>query len=133
MRLFEIAGANPRAKIAGSQLQMVLYHGSDQEIHKFRKGPQGVFFSPYESWAANYGDVITSAYVWAPKVYIVGDNEGDDDILDALFDRDYDTLAMYIQKLQTAGYYALQTRTDSEMVCTFPNAKIYSANTGQEM
>lgn len=130
MRLYEIFQPN---KIAGSQLQMILYHGSTSEISKFRKGPQGVFFSPHKEWALNYGNVITSSYVWAPKVYILGRGDFDEQVLDALFDRDYNSLAGYIKELQSKGYYALQTQTDSEMVCAFSNSKIYSAETGEEM
>lgn len=130
MRLYEVVQSG---KMAGSQLQMVLFHGSTSAITKFRKNPQGIFFSPHREWAENYGNIITSAYVWAPKVYLVDDSEFGEQVLDALFDRDYDSLAGYIKELQSAGYYALQTQTDSEMVCAFPNSRIYSAETGEEM
>jgi len=134
MRLSEIKRDNIRSKIAGSALQMILYHGGPSEISKFRKGPQGIFFSPHREWAEHYGPVIVEAYVWAPKVYLVtGDDEFSEAVLDSLFDRDYDTLATQIKELQNAGYYALQTQTDSEMVCAFSNAKIFSATTGDEM
>ncbi len=63
--------------------------------------------------------------MWAPKVYIVQDDE---ELLDALFDRDYKFLANKIKELMQAGFYALQTTTESEMVCAFKNAKIFSVD-----
>lgn len=133
MRLFEIQQPNIKPKIVGSQLQIPLYHGSQSLIQKFRRPPEGVFFSPHKEWALNYGPEVTTAYVWAPKVYIVGDDEFGERVFDALFDRDYSSLARYIKQLQAKGYYALQTQSDSEMVCAFSNSKIYSAETGEEM
>ena len=134
MRLDEIMASSRSMPPAGTKIPMVVYHGSNTEIKKFNKAPHGVFFSPHKDSALDYGDVLTPAYIWAPKVYLVDykDPYGDK-VLDALFDRDYAKLAVYIKELQTKGYYALQTQTDSEMICTFPNAKIYSANTGEEM
>lgn len=133
MRLFEIKSPDLKTKLAGSPLTQILYHGSNSPISKFRRDPHGVFFSPHPEWAENYGNVITKAYVWAPKVYLVDDSEFGEQVLDALFDRDYDSLAIYIKELQANGYHALQTQTDSEMVCAFSNARIYSAETGEEM
>lgn len=116
--------------LQGSALQMPLYHGSQTKFDTFDRPPSGVFFSPHRDWATEYGPVIKTCYVWAPKVYTVSyRDELGADILDALFDRDYDTLAAYIQKLKAHGFYALQTRTDSEMVCAFDNAKIYCSET----
>lgn len=134
MKIFEIAPPN----IKGTALPMLLYHGGSERITKFRRPPSGVFFSPHKNWAHHYGDVLTECYVWAPKVYLVQSrnyNEPgiDHNILEALFDRDYDSLAQYIQQLQEQGYYALQTQTDSEMICVFSNAKIYSAITGESL
>lgn len=133
MRLFEIQKPSIKSKIAGSQLQMLLYHGSDSLIQQFRKPPSGVFFSPHPEWAHQYGPRLTQVYVWAPKLYIVGNDEFSEQIFDALFDRDYPALSGYIKQLQAQGYHALQTQSDSEMVCAFSNSKIYSAETGEEM
>ena len=119
---------------AGTKLTMLLYHGSNTKIAKFKRTSQGVFFSPHEEWALKYGKILTPAYVWAPKVYIVDyKNPYGGKVLDALFDRDYAQLAIYIQELQKQGYYALQTQTESEMVCAFSNSRIYSAKTGKEI
>ena len=126
MRIFEITQPAASKPPAGTRLPMILYHGSNTKIKKFNAAPQGTFFSPHKEWASNYGDVITSAYVWAPKVYTAKYNDPYGElVLDALFDRDYVTLAKFVKELQAQGYYALQTQTDSEMVCAFSNAKIY--------
>ena len=130
VRLFELQAP----EIAGTALPMNLYHGSNSNFSKFNRRPEGVFFTPHREWAENYGSVVIPVYVWAPRVYIVDYDESiDDDIIDALFDRDYMTLSKYIKSLEEQGYYALQTQTDSEMVCVFSNAKIYSAESGLEM
>ena len=131
MKLFEVTSN----KIPpGSKFNGILFHGSNTEIKKFNRPPYGVFFSPHKGWASEYGDILTTAYVWAPKVYAVNYNDPfGEQILDALFDREYETLATYNKKLYEQGYYALQTQTDSEMICVFSNAKIYSAVTGEEM
>lgn len=111
--------------ITESVSNQVLYHGGQQPITKFNIPPHGVFFSPHIEWAENYGSVITKARVYAKKVYLVNYNhEIDDEIIDALFDRDYDTLAKIVKVLQAKGYDALQTISDSEMVCVFSGTKI---------
>lgn len=129
LKLLE-AASDEQARIAeflrGSELTMPLYHGSQTEFTEFQRPASGVFFSPHQDWASVYGPVIKTCYVWAPKVYQVSYCEPlGEAILDALFDRDYDALAKYVQQLKAQGYYALQTSTDSEMVCAFDNAKIY--------
>ena len=124
--------ANELTNISGSALKMPLYHGTETttEFAKFRRPPEGVFFTPHKDWAEDhYGSNIITCYVWAPKVYMVPN----DDLLDALFDRDYDTVAKYVIQMQQQGYHALQTTTESEMVSAFSNARIYSATTGAEM
>jgi pyrimidine deaminase RibD-like protein len=112
-----------------SQNLPILYHGGNHQITKFNIPPSGVFFSPHKDWAENYGDVVTRVRVHAAKVYVVRSQSADPrgfdaKLLDALFDRDYDRLAEFIQMLQSKGYSALQTQTDSEMVCVFPGTKI---------
>lgn len=115
---------------SSSSLPDVLYHGGEHQISKFRIPPYGVFFSPHKDWAENYGDVLTKARVNASKIYVAdssnwGDpNSFDAKVLDALFDRDYKTLAVCIKVLQARGYQALQTQTDSEMVVVFPGTEI---------
>jgi hypothetical protein len=104
----------------------ILYHGGPQPISKFNIPPYGVFFTPHVEWAKNqYGQHVTSVRVGASKVYVVDDqNSIDESILDALFDRDYDLLEGYVKQLSSQGYQALQTITDSEMVCVFPGTDI---------
>lgn len=109
----------------------VLYHGGNHQIDKFDIPPSGVFFSPHKDWAENYGDVVTRVRVPAAKVYVVSSQAASEDpkgfaarLLDALFGREYNRLAKFIQILQAKGYSALQTQTDSEMVCVFPGTKI---------
>jgi DNA-binding protein YbaB len=48
----------------------------------------------------------------------------DEDIIDALFDRDYVTLEKLIKALMSEGFDALQTVTDSEMIVAFPGTQI---------
>jgi hypothetical protein len=103
----------------------VLYHGSEQPITKFTIPAYGAFFSPHREWAEHYGSVITPVHVHASKVYLVDyTNDIDEKIIDALFDRDYATLAKFVKLLQSKGYQALQTISDSEMVCVFPGTDI---------
>ena len=110
-------------------LPMSLYHGGRQAITKFKIPPYGVFFSPHKEWAENYGEVITTVKVHAAKVYVLDHNNRQDyQILDALFDRDYDTVAKAVQLLSSRGYHAMQTQTDSEMVCVFPGTRIQVVN-----
>ena len=115
---------------SSSSLPDVLYHGGENLISKFKIPPYGVFFSPHKDWAENYGDEITTAKVNATKVYVADSdnwndpNSFDAKVLDALFDRDYKTLAVCIKVLMRRGYQALQTQTDSEMVVAFPGTEI---------
>jgi len=121
MRLKEIITEGETIK----GLPSPLYHGGQQTITKFKIPAYGVFFSPHREWAENYGPVITAAKVNAAKVYVLDhNNRQDDQILDALFDRDYVTLAKFVKLLQSQGYHAMQTQTDSEMVVVFPGTSI---------
>ena len=107
----------------------VLYHGSNQPVTKFKIPAYGAFFSPHKEWAENYGDVLTAVKIHAPKIYVLDHNNRQDyAILDALFDRDYVTVAKAVKLLQSRGYHAMQTQTDSEMVCVFPGTKIQVVN-----
>lgn len=114
----------------GADQSDILYHGGSAHVSKFRIPPYGVFFSPHKDWAENYGDVLTSVRINATKIYLAkSDNWNnpetfDAQVLDALFDRDYKTLAKCVAALQAEGYQAIQTQTDSEMVCVFPGTEI---------
>ena len=115
----------PIAEGSPTSLPDVLYHGGEHLISKFKIPPFGVFFSPHKEHAKVYGDAITRAKVNASPVYLVDyDEDMDEDIIDALFDRDYRKLAKYVKLLQSKGYKALQTVTDSEMICVFPGGGI---------
>ena len=73
-------------------------------------------------------------YVNIRKLYTLNEQiPGDSEIVDALFNRDYDTVAKAIIKLASLGYSAMQTQTDSEMVCVFDGTEICSAITGKSM
>lgn len=110
-------------------LPKVLYHGSSNPIEKFNIPPHGVYFSPHIEWAKNYGNVITSARVDANKIYLIDyKNKIDEAIMDALFDRNYETVAKFIKKLQAKGYQAMQSVSDSEMVVVFPGTSIQILN-----
>lgn len=103
----------------------ILYHGSSDLITEFRIPPYGAYFSPHKDWAENYGDVITSVRVFANNVYVIDyTHDIDDKLIDSLFDRDYGEVARFIQLLQSQGYDAMQSVTDSEMVVAFPGTKI---------
>jgi hypothetical protein len=105
--------------------EQIVYHGSDKKIAQFNIPSWGVFFSPHKKAALNYGPVLTYARVLADRVYKVDFNQDiDEDIFAALFDRDYKTLTNYIELLRSTGYQALQTVSDSEMICVFPGTKI---------
>lgn len=108
-----------------STANTIWYHGGPKPIAKFRTPAYGVYFSPHEEWAEEYGDVITRARVWADPVYRIDySHDIDDDIIDALFDRDYRTVAKFIKLLQAQGYRSMQSVTDSEMLVVFPGARI---------
>lgn len=114
-------------------VQDVLYHGGKHPITKFNIPAYGVFFSPHKEWAENYGPVITRAKVNADKIYKIDYNHDiDEAIVDALFDRDYETVARYVKLLQSKGYQAMQTVTDSEMLVVFPGTDIQILNAVSE-
>jgi hypothetical protein len=111
--------------IAESLANQTLYHGGEQPVTRFKIPPHGVYFSPHADWAANYGDVITQAQVNADRVYQIDySHDIDDEIVDALFDRDYSQVAKFVRLLQAQGYQAMQSVTDSEMVVVFPGTHI---------
>lgn len=111
--------------IVESLQQQVMYHGGPKPITQFRIPPYGLYFSPHREWAEDYGPIITKAHVDAKKVYVLDyNNEIDDEIVDALFDRDYPTVAKYIKQLQRQGFDAMQTVTDSEMLVVFPGTPV---------
>jgi hypothetical protein len=102
-----------------------LYHGGQQKISKFNIPPHGLYLSPHIEWAENYGSEVTVARVSANKVYVIDyTHDIDDDLIDALFDRDYETVAKFIKLLQSQGYQAMQSVTDSEMVVVFPGTNV---------
>ena len=105
---------------------ITVYHGGKQPITKFNIPPYGVFFTPHKDWAEQYGTVVTAAKIQSPNVYIVSsDGKGfDNEVLDALFRRDYSSLTKIIKLLMSRGYTALQTQTDTEMLCVFPGTNI---------
>ena len=105
---------------------ITVYHGGKQPITKFNIPPYGVFFTPHKDWAEQYGTVVTAAKIQSPNVYIVSsDGKGfDNEVLDALFRRDYASLTKIIKLLMSRGYTALQTQTDTEMLCVFPGTNI---------
>lgn len=110
---------------SGSLAATILYHGGTKRIAQFNIPPYGVFFTPHKNHAAKYGRVITPVKVNATNVYLVDfDQDIDEDIIDALFSRDYETLAQFVRMLSEQGYDALQTVSDSEMVCVFPGTAI---------
>jgi len=134
MRLFEIRQKLISCPYTNSVIQVPLYHGTTGKFAKFNRVPHGVFFTPHRNHTKNYGDDVIVCYVNIPKLHILNTRNKDDRIIfDALFDRDYEIVAQAIKKLEKQGYYAMQTQSDSEMICVFDNAEICSANSGEEM
>ena len=113
---------------------ITVYHGGKQPITKFNIPPYGVFFTPHKDWAEQYGTVVTAAKIQSPNVYIVSsDGKGfDNEVLDALFRRDYVSLTKIIKLLMSRGYTALQTQTDTEMLCVFPGTNIQIVDSSDE-
>ena len=110
---------------SSNSLPDVIYHGGSSRVDQFEIPPYGVYFSPHKDWAENYGDVITPVKVNATKIYKIDySNDIDNDLVDALFDRDYRTVAKFIRLLQSQGYQAMQTISDSEMIVVFPGTQI---------
>ena len=124
-----------QTKLNGSAIKYPVYHGSSGVFKKFNRPPHGVFFTPHRDWAKeHYGTDIITCYINVPKLYTLNWNKPEDStILDMLFDRDYNGLAQQIPVLMQQGYAAMQTTSDSEMICAFPTTKIYSAKTGALM
>lgn len=136
MKLTTILEAvDPRSKVRSSMIKYPVYHGTTGSFAKFARPPHGVFFTPHKDWAEDhYGADIIACYLDVPKLYVLEwNNPADSEILDMLFDRDYVGLAAHIPALQQQGYAAMQTTSDSEMICAFSNTKIYSASTGKLM
>ena len=113
---------------------ITVYHGGKQPITKFNIPSYGVFFTPHKDWAEQYGTVVTAAKIQSPNVYIVSsDGKGfDNEVLDALFRRDYASLTKIIKLLMSRGYTALQTQTDTEMLCVFPGTNIQIVDSSDE-
>lgn len=91
-----------------------------------------MFFTPHVDWAGHYAGDDGYVYMFrldAHKVCLIpgfGGSERDEKILDAMFDRNYDELAvLLIHELKVEGYRALQTTTESEMVVAFDNTNIH--------
>lgn len=125
MRLRDLQSRSPINETAGSSGLGTLYHGGRTHIDTFIIPAHGVYFSPHREWAEHYGSAITVANVHADKVYKIDyTNKIDEQIIDALFDRDYPTVAKFIRILQDKGYQAMQTVSDSEMVVVFPGTRI---------
>ena len=103
-----------------------VFHGSMNVVNEFNRPAHGVFFTPHIDQAEVYGNIITIAKLISNNVYIVNfeNKEFDNQILDALFDMDYIKLAELIKILESKGYNALQTQTDSEMICAFNSTSI---------
>jgi len=107
----------------------VLYHGGTKPIQQFNIPAHGVFFSPHIEWAEHYGPVLTKVRVKANKIYTIDySHKIDMDLFDSLMDRDYKKVAEYIALLQSQGYQAMQTVSDSEMVVVFPGTAIQVIN-----
>jgi len=130
-----VEAASLQTMLRGSAIKYPVYHGSTGVFKKFNRPPHGVFFTPHKDWAEeHYGTKLLTCYLNVPKLYTLDWNNRDDEkILDMLFDRDYDGLAQQIPALMQQGYAAMQTTSDSEMICAFPTTKIYSATTGALM
>lgn len=135
MRLYEINGKLIPCPYKNSVIKAPLYHGTTGQFAKFNRVPHGIFFTPHREHAeGNYGKDIIICYANISKLYVIDfTSEQDDEIIDALFSREYDLIASIIQQLKAKGYSAMQSISDSEMVCIFDNTEICSAITGKKM
>jgi len=105
----------------------IAYHGTNNPLEGDLRVPAyGAFFTPYYKWAAgHYGPVVYSARLNLKNVYVLNyAHPRDDEIMDALFDRDYVALEEWVTKLKRLGYDAIQTVSDSEMICVFDSRSI---------
>ena len=134
MRLTEIARTQ-KNPFPQSKITVPVYHGTNEKFSKFRRPPHGVFFTPHKYWALeHYGNNVLTCFINVPKLYVLRyGKEFDEEVLGAFFDRDYNLLHKYIEKLKSKGYNAMQAPGDSEMICVFENAQIINADTGKEM
>ena len=134
MRLDEIT-KTPENPFPQSKITVPVYHGTDEKFSKFHRPLHGVFFTPYREWASDhYGNNVLTCFINVTKLYVLQYGKAvDEEIMDAFFDREYDLLPKYIEKLKSKGYSAMQAPGDSEMICVFDNAQIINADTGKEM
>lgn len=116
-------------ELFAESVDTILYHGGNKPISKFSIPAHGVYLSPHIEWAEHYGSAITAAKVDASNVYKIDyTHDIDEDIFDALLDRDYHKVAEFIKMLKSLGYQAMQTVSDSEMVVVFPGTNIQVVN-----
>ena len=111
--------------LADSFFKKPVYHGGSTVITEFNRPSHGICFTPHLHWAeSHYGIVITKVWLISKKVYIVQNKGTDALLIDALLDMNYPLLIKFIRILERQGYDALQTKTDSEMICAFDSTNI---------
>ena len=135
MRIDEVVKKFVPCPYAGSIVKTPIYHGTVKKFARFNRPAHGIFFTPYESWArGHYGNNVIACYANIQQLYVLDwGKPQDEEIIDALFDRDYELVARACAQLAKQGYSAMQTTTESAMICVFPSTQLCNAKTGKEM
>ncbi|HEY6437302.1 MAG TPA: hypothetical protein VIY47_11990 [Ignavibacteriaceae bacterium] len=130
MRLLEIERKLVPCPFYKSIIQEPLYHGTQEKFSKFLRPLHGIYVTPFESWAtAHYGTaVILYANVRKLKELSWKDPESD-----AFYDRDYDSVAKYLQEWSHQGYDCCKFGGESDSMVLFNNIQIVNALTGESM
>ena len=122
-----------------SEFQEPVYHGTtDKNFKKFRREPQGVYFTPQREWAkrnyGNYNDPDNdpiAVYVDVRDGFPLG--QATDEQIGWFFELNYKKLAEWLPKLARQGYDHLVFGVDSDSFVVFGDVKIVNAITGESM
>jgi len=117
-----------QSPFSNSKERRILYHGTNTKFTTFERGQQGIYVTPYRSWAeAHYGKVIISLYANVTKLK---DVDWDDPRSDLFYDRKYNKIAMFLKELSKEGYNAVLFGGESESMVLFNNIELINAETG---
>ena len=139
MRLFEIDEKFIPNPFPNSKLPMVLYHGTFAKFSKFNNPKQGIYVTPYRSWAedvyanpkyAKEGDTprVIPLYANVRALYDPTFKEAD-----YFYDRDYESVSRLLAKLSAQGYNACLFGGESDSTVLFGDIDIVHAVTGEKL
>ena len=134
MRLYEFKHQpvikNP---FPASVFQDVVYHGTNAKFDRFERRPEGIYITKYWGYAEDHYGEAMPIHVDIRNLYDPPDG-GYTDELDAVFDRDYDQVAVWLDKLKSQGYDSVRMFGDGDSTILFgDNVRIVHAVTGKEM